>query len=172
MTSVPSLFSTQAHGLFTEGFDGFWKDLQLGMMPHATCTIFYESDLCPLVGQWPANQLINKIQKIEINYESNLKRIIGINTTYLIKPNDAPVTQSHGVLSSRMESLELTGESSTCQSTHQLLTRTNADDEVISGAFLAVIVDDDGVESPLKRLGFYIYDSATGKISTKGWPPY
>jgi hypothetical protein len=53
-----------------------------------------------------------------------------------------------------------------------MLICANAGNEFIVGAFGALKNDENAEDhGALKRLGFLVYNNATGEISNKGWPP-
>ncbi|KAG5724525.1 hypothetical protein E4T56_gene4238 [Termitomyces sp. T112] len=101
------------------------------------------------IGGWPSLLQITKVTKIVLHLGE--KTVDGIETTYKMADNSVRVS-SHG---------KKMGTTETC---------TLNDDEFFVGIFGAT---DQNVEQPiLRRIGFVIYNKATGAITTFGpFPP-
>ncbi|GLB45117.1 hypothetical protein LshimejAT787_2000220 [Lyophyllum shimeji] len=111
------------------------------------------------VGLWPAHQYIQKVIKIKVWVGTD--RVNCIETTYRLSNGNPDTSKQHGTPSGTVYTVDLTVPNGKTK---------NAEDQFFVGMFGSI---DSNEDAPvLKRIGFLVYDRATGALTPYGtYPP-
>lgn len=111
------------------------------------------------VGLWPAYQYISKIIRIKVWVGTD--KVNCIETTYRLSNGNPDTPKQHGTPVGTVHTIDLTVPNGKTK---------KADDQFFVGMFGSVAADADA--PVLKRIGFLVYDRATGALTPFGsFPP-